>query len=394
MNGTERPAVLVRHSGGEWRAPGVTTYSDEEALELLLEQTPELLPGLDTGPMAVVRQLYVPETGPVDLLIVGIDGALTIVECKLQSNPDIRRRVVGQVVAYAAGLWRLSFEELDSAFAARAGKTLSTTLAAVVNEVGGDFDEVQFRHAVSANLAAGRFRLIIAVDAITEELKRIVEYLNDHTVRDVEMIAFEVGYAADGDVELLIPAVYGQEAVRRKAAQASTQRWDEQAFRQALSDWCSQEAAAGLLAIYNHSQGHPAMTLLYFGKGRHPSVIAWFDVSGVNVAVWSIYTDPLKTVFAMNFEWMHRRGNGVAAEPLERLADRLRPLPGVAALYDDLAKRGYNKRASIPADQLFTAPDAATIIIEAIDELIGGDTISGSASSSSTDPISDGRPSG
>jgi len=230
-------------------------YLDEEALELLLEQTPELLPGPDTGPVAVVRQLYVPETGAVDLFIIGVDGALTIVECKLQSNPDIRRRVVGQVVAYAAGLWRLSFEELDTAFAARAGKTLFATVAALADEVGRDFDEAQFRDAVSANLAAGRFRLIIAVDAITEELKRIVEYLNDHTVRDVEVIAFEVGYAADDDVELLIPAVYGQEAVRRKAAQASTRQWDEQAFRQALSDWCSQEAAAGLLSIYEHARG-------------------------------------------------------------------------------------------------------------------------------------------
>jgi hypothetical protein len=377
MTGKERPTVLIRHPGGGWQAPSVTAYSDEEALERLLEQTPELLPGLDTGPIAVVRQLHVPDTGAVDLFIVGVDGALTIIECKLQSNPDIRRRVVGQVVAYAAGLWRLSFEELDSAFASRAGKNLSAAVAAIADEVGGDFEEAQFRNAVSANLAAGRFRLIIAVDAITEELKRIVEYLNDHTVRDVEVIAFEVGYAADGDVELLIPTVYGQEAVRRKSAQASTQRWDEQALRQALSDWCSPEAAAGLLAVYNHARDHPAMTLLFFGKGQHPSVTAWFDVSGANVAVWSIYTDPLRTVFSINFEWMHRRGSGVAAGALERLADRLRPLPGVAGLYANLADRGYNKRPSIPVNQLFTSPDAANTIIEAVDELIGGATSSG-----------------
>jgi len=103
-------------------------------------------------------------------------------------------------------------------------------------------------------------------------------------------------------------------------------------------------------------------------------VTAWFDVPGGNVAVWSIYTDPVKTVFAMNFEWMHRRGEGVAAETLERLADRLRPLPGVATLYADLAEWGYNRRPSIPANQLFTTPDAAATIIRAVDELVGGDT--------------------
>jgi len=82
MSGTERAAVLIRHSGGGWRAPDVTGYSDEEALEVLLEQTPELLPGPDTGPVAVVRQVYVPETGAVDLFIVGVDGA-----SRLRSNP-------------------------------------------------------------------------------------------------------------------------------------------------------------------------------------------------------------------------------------------------------------------------------------------------------------------
>jgi hypothetical protein len=72
MVGPERPAALIRHSGGSWRAPGVTSYSDEQALELLLKQTPDLLPGQDTGLVTVVRQLYIPLTGPVDLDVVSL----------------------------------------------------------------------------------------------------------------------------------------------------------------------------------------------------------------------------------------------------------------------------------------------------------------------------------
>jgi hypothetical protein len=389
MVGSERPAALIRHSGGGWRAPSVTSYSDEQALELLLEQTPDLLPGQDTGLVTVVRQLYVPLTGPVDLFAVSIDGDLTVVECKLKANSEIRRWVVGQVLAYAAGLWRLPFEELDAAFIARAGEPVSAKIGALAREAGGDFDEEQFRRTVSANLAAGRFRLVIAVDAITDELKRIVEYLNDHTVADVEVLALELGYAADGDVELLIPAVYGQEAVHRKAAKASGRRWDEQAFRQALTDWCTPNAADGLLAVYEHAQGHPAATPLYWGEGRYPSVTAWFDVSGVNVAVWSIYTDPAKTVFAINFEWMHRRGKGVPASMLERLADRLRPLPGVATLYEDLVQRGYNKRPSIPVNKLFSATDAVERITAAVDELT---SVNGPTESKQSGPARDEGP--
>jgi hypothetical protein len=136
-----------------------------------------------------------------------------------------------------------------------------------------------------------------------------------------------------------------------------------------------------LLAVYEHAQGHPAATPLYWGEGRYPSVTAWFDVSGVNVAVWSIYTDPAKAVFAINFEWMHRRGKGVPAPMLERLADRLRPLPGVATLYEDLGQRGYNKRPSIPVNPLFSATDAVERITAALDELTNVNDLTGSKQS-------------
>ena len=252
-----------------------------QAVELLLEETPDLLPGQDTGLVTVVRQLYVPLTGPVDLFAVSIDGDLTVVECKLKANSEIRRWVVGQVLAYAAGLWRLPFEELDAAFIARAGEPVSAKIGALAREAGGDFDEEPFRRTVSATLAAGRFRLVIAVDAITDELKRIVEYLDDHTVADVEVLALELGYAADGDVELLIPAVYG--------------------------------------------------------------------------------------------------------------ADRLRPLPGVATLYEDLVQRGYNKRPSIPVNKLFSATDAVERITAAVDELT---SVNGPTESKQSGPARDDGPAG
>jgi hypothetical protein len=75
---------------------------------------------------------------------------------------------------------------------------------------------------------------------------------------------------------------------------------------------------------------------------------------------------------------MHRRGKGVPAPMLERLADRLRPLPGVAPLYEDLGQRGYNKRPSIPANPLFSATDAVERITAAVDELTNVNDLTGS----------------
>ena len=53
---------------------------------------------------------------------------------------------------------------------------------------GTDLDEEEFRAAVDDNLQSGSMRLIIATDEITDELKRIVSYLNSHTTTNVEVL--------------------------------------------------------------------------------------------------------------------------------------------------------------------------------------------------------------
>jgi hypothetical protein len=363
--------MLIRHSGGGWESPAVTSYDDEAALETLLLESPDLLPGGDGAPLAVVSQLYVPQTGPVDLFAVSPSGGLTVVECKLRANSEIRRSVVGQVLAYASGLWRLSYEELDAAFAMRAGRSMTDVLGDRTAKAGGDFSPEVFRTAVTRNLAVGSLRPVIAVDEITDELKRIIEFVNDRTLADLEVLALELGYMAHGGVEILVPTAYGQEAVRRKATDAARRKWDEQSLLAAIEENCSPPAAAALRAVYEHARGHARRTSFYWGEGQYPSVTAWFDVSGKKVPVWNIYTAPHgKTVFAITFEWIHQRGKGVPADVVALLADRMRQLPGVAPLYVDLAERSYARRPSIPESAL-QGPDAAGVIIGAVDELLG-----------------------
>lgn len=78
------------------------------------------------------------------------------------------------------------------------------------------FDEEEFRAAVDDNLRSGSMRLIIATDEITDELKRIVSYLNSHTTTNVEFLALEMRRAVDEGVEVLLPAIYGEESAREK----------------------------------------------------------------------------------------------------------------------------------------------------------------------------------
>jgi hypothetical protein len=54
--------MLIRHGGERWHAPASESFNDEATLELLLKESPDLLPGTQGAPLAVVSQLYIPET--------------------------------------------------------------------------------------------------------------------------------------------------------------------------------------------------------------------------------------------------------------------------------------------------------------------------------------------
>lgn len=209
--------LLVRHDGGRWQAPEVQAYENEEMLKHLLRDSPQLLP-MSAKDSIFVEELAVPQGGSVDLVGVDPYGAITLVECKLGKNPEIRRSVVGQLFAYASGLWEMSYEEFDRAFSvAFKGTTLADAVRARLPDAA-DWHEEDFRAAVSDNLRAGRFTLIIAVDHITDELKRIVPYINTHTIPEVQFIALEIGYVKDGEVEIIQPLTYGEESIAQKQA--------------------------------------------------------------------------------------------------------------------------------------------------------------------------------
>ena len=229
----DQPSLLIRHKGGSWQSPEIEAYENEEMLKHLLRESPQLLP-MSTEGSVFVEELAVPQIGFVDLAGVDSDGAITLVECKLGKNPEIRRSIVGQIFAYAAGLWQMEYEDFDSTFTAALGEPSLADAVRVrlpEHKVEG-WREDAFRSALSDNLSAGRFTLIIAVDRITDELKRIVPYINTHTIPEVRFIALEVGYVKDGDVEIIRPLTYGQESVAEKQrAGRSDQEQVNEVFR-------------------------------------------------------------------------------------------------------------------------------------------------------------------
>jgi hypothetical protein len=60
----------------------------------------------------------------------------------------------------------------------------------------------------------------------------------------------------------------------------------------------------------------------------------------------------------------------VTNSALQRAADRLRAINGVSLLYASLAEKEYRQRPNLPIDTILVQPDAAQVIVAAINELL------------------------
>jgi RecB family endonuclease NucS len=78
------------------------SYENERELQQLVSDSPELVG--TAGAVVALREFPLRAAGTLDVLIIDAGGGLTLVEAKLNRNPDIRRAVVGQLLGYAGGL--------------------------------------------------------------------------------------------------------------------------------------------------------------------------------------------------------------------------------------------------------------------------------------------------
>lgn len=209
--------VLVSRDGFSWSAPEVVAYDNEAHLQHILSSDPERVPGVSEG--ARTAEELPTSAGPVDVCIVGSDGSITVVECKLASSAERRRMVIGQVIDYAAAICKDGPDAFLDSWRRR-GADLADVLDPTALE--------QLRR----NIADGRIDLCLAVDQIDVELRRLVEYLNLATRADVMVTALQLSYARDGDTHILIPSTYGGELAAAKVERSSrsTERWTWDAF--------------------------------------------------------------------------------------------------------------------------------------------------------------------
>ena len=231
-----------------------TKYSQEEILQELVARYPDLLPGDQINSeyprrwLLVNREMGIPDTETtgnrwsIDHLFLDQDAIPTFVECKRSQDTRIRREVVAQMLEYAAnGIAYWPIDQLRQAASETAQSNGSTLDDSVLNLLEADDEgEVQlFWDQVEANLKAGIVRLLFVADEIPNELRRLVEFLNEK-LNGIEVLAVEIKQFQGGGQEAWASRIIGQTEAIRKQKSGNTgrkyPRLDWNSFKLTLPD--------------------------------------------------------------------------------------------------------------------------------------------------------------
>ena len=204
-------------------------YDSESLLQELLAKHPDLLAGEQINSdeprrwLLVTREMRVPgeEDGAgrwsLDHLFLDQDAIPTLVEVKQSSNTDMRRKVVGQMLDYAANAvvyWPI--EEIKARFDSRCVAESKDPEAELSTLLAEGQDAANFWQQVKTNLQAGRIRMVFIADEIPPELRRVVEFLNSQ-MDPAEVLAIEIKQFVGEGMKTLVPRVLGQtETARQK----------------------------------------------------------------------------------------------------------------------------------------------------------------------------------
>ena len=235
--------------------------------------------------MAAVRECGLPGSGNTDLLSFSAAGEITIVECKLAANADSKRKVIGQILEYAAHLWQITYDELDS----RVQKIKGKPLARLVEEaVSADWDEEAFRNGIQQSLETGTFVLIIVVDRMNEELRRIIRYVNACGGQSAfSLHALEIEQFAAQGVEILVPRLHGESV---KPPPSPPVQWTKERFFETLRKSVDADTYRIAEELFQWSERKASTVDFGFGK-VNGSYTFYYLRDGPKVSVFSVFTD-------------------------------------------------------------------------------------------------------
>jgi hypothetical protein len=196
---------------GEWKRISNSDRQGDDHIQDLIHLIPELICAEEIVPGHPKLETYIQPPSPAGAEdaggFIGVDhkGKITIVECKISDGPSIRGDVIGQALEHAASLWQMSYEEFDKMVSDKEGKPLKEFMRERVSDE--EWSEEEFERVVTSTLTQGKFRLMLTVSKLTDELKRTIKFLNARAPFSFETYVIEMQHFSDGEVEIVFPRV-------------------------------------------------------------------------------------------------------------------------------------------------------------------------------------------
>ena len=241
-----------------------TAFDDESALQELIAEYPDVLAGERITPndprrwLLISREMGVPDSQDsadrwaVDHLLVDQDARPTLGEVKRGDNSEIRRRVVGQMLDYAAHATRYWTADTirDRLESESGGEDAARARIAQLRGVGGEPAEdayEDFWERVDRNLDAENMCLLIVADDVPDDLATVVGFLNRHMAPRVEVLAVELKQFRGECLRTLVPRVMGRSGSPHSGTARRRTRHTREPLLAEFREGSTREAARKLL---------------------------------------------------------------------------------------------------------------------------------------------------
>lgn len=218
-------SLIISQNGKNAQKLDRTSFANEDELQRYLYDNPDIVPLYeikeDIQVLVLARELPT-QSGPIDAVGVDRDGEIYLIETKLYRNAD-KRHVVAQVLDYGASLWR-HFQD-SSRFIALLEENAQQKFGMSLYEKIDDYfgfegeEATDLTDAVRENLDHGRFKFVVLMDQLHDQLKDLILFLNQNSKFDV--YAVELEYYKHDTYEIMIPRLFGAEVKKSLSAAVS-----------------------------------------------------------------------------------------------------------------------------------------------------------------------------
>lgn len=338
-----------------------TKFSGENELQKYIYDNPESLPMNDIKEdihLLILAREFSTNSGPIDALGIDRDGEIYIIETKLYKNPD-KRQVVGQILDYGSSLWNSygDFGEFRSAIDQKVNQHLGMNLNQKLEDFFGlnDDDVQSLLEDVQTNLSGGKFRFVVLMDQLHDQLKDLIVFINQNSKFDI--FGVEMEYYKFQDYEIIIPKVFGAEVkkeVSSKRGGGGRRKWNEETFFKSIQEGLDSETGSAVRRIYDFCLENADD--ITWGSGNSGSFNPKFN----NISKRSIFGVSGLGGVQINFGWLN--DNEVALEVRENLKMELERI--------DFMKLPDDFKEKFPTTSLKDVLPKLNDFLEVIDNLI------------------------